>query len=163
MRSKVIFCAFLVLTLGILAAGCTSSAPPQPVTTTVPTTIPPTAVATTALPTTTAGGSIQPGPTQIMPSQTAVAVSVEKGGMYSTTIVTTFDGGKGMIFVSRIDARVTHPDGSVVTGTMTKPVNGATLELAGTNGTDRVEVTVTMMSGDVYKVIDQQMPYKNRG
>jgi len=68
-----------------------------------------------------------------------------------------------MNFVSRIDVRVTHPDGSVVTDKMTKPVNGATLELAGTNGTDRVEVTAVMMSGEVYKIIDQQIQYKSRG
>ena len=103
-----------------------------------------------------------PGPTQTMPSAIAVSVSVDKAGMYSTQIITSFDGGKGMNQVSRIEVRVTHPDGSVVTGTM-KPIIGETLELDGTTGTDRVEVTAVMMSGTTYKIIDQQMPYKTRG
>jgi hypothetical protein len=83
--------------------------------------------------------------------------------MYSTTIITHFDGGKGLMYTSRLDVRVTHPDGTVVTGGIQKPKMGDTVELAGTNETDRVEVMVTMVSGDVYKVIDQLVPYKSRG
>jgi hypothetical protein len=40
---------------------------------------------------------------------------------------------------------------------------GETIELEGTQGTDRVEVTTYMKSGNIYKIIDQQMPYKTRG
>jgi hypothetical protein len=40
---------------------------------------------------------------------------------------------------------------------------GQTVVLEGTNGTDRVEVIVTMNTGNIYKVIDQQMPFKTRG
>jgi hypothetical protein len=43
-----------------------------------------------------------------------------------------------------------------------KPLKGETVELEGTQGTDRVEVIVTMNTGSAYKVIDQQMPYKTR-
>ena len=161
MKSKALFCALLVLSLLLLAAGCTSPAPRQP-STPVPTPEQTREVTTSALPTATPAGSTLPGPTQTIPSQTQVFVGVEKAGTYSTTIITSFDGGKGMSQVSKIDVRVTHPDGSVVSGTM-KPIKGETLELEGTNGTDRAEVTVTMMSGNVYKIIDQLMPYKTRG
>ena len=161
MKIKAVCLTSLVLIFILFAAGCSGPAP-QPPATTVPTTIPTIEVVTTAIPTTTPGGSIVPGPTQTMPSAIAVSVSVDKAGMYSTQIITSFDGGKGMNQVSRIEVRVTHPDGSIVTGTM-KPIIGETLELAGTNGTDRVEVTVVMMSGTTYKLIDQQMPYKTRG
>jgi hypothetical protein len=118
-------------------------------------------ISTTTLPT-NAGGSTQPGPTQTIPVAEAVSVSVEKAGTYSTTIIAHFDGGKGINFVSKIDVRVTRPDGSVVSGLL-KPMMGETIELEGTQGTDRVEVTTYMKSGNIYKIIDQQMPYKTRG
>ena len=81
--------------------------------------------------------------------------------MYSTTIITHFDGGKGLMFASRMDVRVTHPDGTVLTDGIAKPRMGDTVEIPGTSGTDRVEVMLTMANGGVYKVVDQQMAYKS--
>lgn len=162
MNAKALIGIFFVLVAVCIAAGCTSSAPPQPVATPEPTTMESTMSPTTAIPVTTPTGSLVPGPTQTIPLVTAVAINVEKAGTYSTTIITHFDGGKGMTQVSTINVRVTRPDGSVVTGNV-KPEKGETLELAGSNGTDRVEVTVTMKSGVPYKVIDQLVPYKTRG
>ena len=149
----------IVLVIAILAAGCTGTKP-TPAETTVVTTVP-TTIPTTAAPVTTPPGSTQPGPTQTLPSNQEVSISVEKAGTYATTIITSFDGGKGLNYVSRIEVKVTRPDGSIVTGPL-QPIVGSTLELEGTNGTDRVEVTVFMKDGKVYKVIDQQMPYKTR-
>jgi len=162
MRKPVITLGILIIAL-LLAAGC--SFPGGSQTTLAPTTVPATPFPTiaedhTAVPT-TSGGSTVPGPTQTIPVNEAVTVTVEKAGTYSTTIISTFNGGKGINFVSRIEVRVTRPDGSVVTGTL-KPMMGENLELEGTNGTDRVEVTAYMKSGQVYKIIDQQMPYKGR-
>lgn len=161
MNKNVIPGLCLALVAILLIAGCTSSAPQQ-IATPVPTPIETMAVSTTPLPLATTGGSLQPGPTQTIPPVTAVSIVVEKAGTYSTTIITHFDGGKGLSQVSKIDVRVTRPDGSVVTGVV-KNEKGETLELEGTNGTDRVEVIVTMKSGNIYKVIDQLMPYKTRG
>ena len=151
----------VLLSVFLLVAGCTQGTSQPVATTEVPTPMP-TAEAVTATASETAGGSTVPGPTETMPANQAVTVSVEKGGTYSTTIIASFDGGKGMAFVSRCDVKVTRPDGSVVTGTL-QPTVGNTVELEGTNGTDRAEVTVYMKSGSVYKIIDQQMPYKTRG
>jgi hypothetical protein len=153
----------ILLTALILAAGCAGigGKPATPAPTTIATPVPTTEVATTAVPTTTAG-SLVPGPTVTIPSNEAITVSVEKGGTYSTTVISTFNGGKGLNFVSRIDVRLTRPDGSVVTGVL-RPIMGETLELEGTNGTDRVEVTAVMKSGKEYKIIDQLVPYKTRG
>lgn len=159
MKSAIAIPLFLIAAL--LAAGCTGTQSPPATPTPVPTTEL-TAVPTTEVVATTLAGSTMPGPTQTIPPNQAVSISVEKAGTYSTTIVTSFDGGKGNNFVSRIDVKVTRPDGSVVTGSL-QPIVGNTLELEGTNGTDRVEVTVSMKDGKVYKVIDQQMPYKTRG
>jgi hypothetical protein len=87
---------------------------------------------------------------------------VEKSGLYSTTIITHFDGGKGLMYASRMDVRVTHPDGTVLTDGIAKPGMGDTVEIPGTSGTDRVEVMLTMANGVIYKVTDRQMPYKGR-
>ena len=163
MNFRITVPVIVVLAALIFAAGCTlgGGGQPTPAPTAQPTPVPTMAVSTTALQT-NAGSSTEPGPTQTLPSATPVSCSVEKAGTYSTTIITTFDGGKGMSAVSKVDVRVTRPDGSVVTGVL-KPLKGETVELEGTKGTDRVEVIVTMNTGNVYKVIDQQMPFKTRG
>lgn len=164
MMSKVIFPVVLVLAALLFAVGCSGigggQATPTPIA--PPTPVQTLAVSATALPTTGGGGSTQPGSTQTLPPATPVSISVEKAGTYMTTIIAHFDGGKGMSAVSKVDVRVTRPDGSVVTGVL-KPLKGETVELEGTNGTDRVEVIITMNTGNVYEVIDQQMPYKTRG
>jgi len=147
----------------IFTAGCTGGGgQTTPAQTVLPTPIDTIVVSTTAHTTSAGGGSTQPGPTQTIPPGEAVSVSVEKAGTYSTTIIAHFDGGKGINFVSKIEVRVTRPDGSVVNGLL-KPMMGETLELEGTQGSDRVEVVVTMKSGNVYTIIDRQMNYKTRG
>jgi len=163
MRFTALFSILFILAFGIVAAGCTGSTSQPQITTPVPTAIPTEDTAITPIPTAIPPVPILPGSTQAMPSATAVSVSVEKGGTYATTIIATFNGGKGMNLVSKIDVSVTHPDTSVVSGTLEKPVKGATLELDGTNGTDRVRVVVTMMSGDGYPVVEQPMGYMVHG
>jgi hypothetical protein len=163
MRFTALFGVLFILAFGILAAGCIGSAPQSSVSSPVPTAIPTEDTTITPIPTTIPTVPILPGSTQAMPSATAVSVSIEKGGTYATTIIATFNGGKGMNLVSKIDVSVTHPDTSVVSGTLEKPVKGATLELDGTNGSDRVRVVVTMMSGDIYTIVDQPMGYKVHG
>jgi len=151
-----------VLIVIIFTAGCIGGGgQATPAQTTLPTPVGTTVVSTIAQ-TTSAGGSTQPGPTQTIPTGETVSVSVEKAGTYSTTIITHFDGGKGINFVSRIEVRVTRPDGSTETKIL-QPEVGKEVEIEGTQGTDRVEVTAYMKSGKVYKIIDQQMPYKTRG
>lgn len=146
----------------IFTAGCIGGGgQTTPTQTALPTPVDITVVSTTAQ-TTRGCESTQPGPTQTIPPQEEISVSVEKAGTYSTTIITHFNGGKGINFVSRIDVRVTRPDCSMVSGQL-KPMVGETLELEGTQGSDRVEVIATMKSGNVYTIIDQLMPYKTRG
>jgi hypothetical protein len=146
----------------IFTAGCTGGGGQ----TTPAQTVPPTPLQTMAISTTaaqtSAGGSTQPGPTQTIPPNEAVSVSVEKAGTYSTTIIGHFDGGKGINFVSKIEVRVTRPDGSTEIKIL-QPEIGKEVEIEGTQGTDRVEVTAYMKSGKIYKIIDQQMLYKRRG
>jgi len=97
-----------------------------------------------------------------MPPQWPLSVSVEKAGTYSRTIITHFEGGKGMGSVLRLDATLTRQDGQVVTRSIDKPKMGDIIEIEGTNGVDRIEVTVLMNSGQSFKINDQQMQYKIR-
>lgn len=160
MHYRPLFVLALVLAVLLTVAGCSS--PEKPVVTPTPTTVPTTEPTTPPTPVPTTKASIIPGPTDMLPDQWPVSITVEKSGMYSTTIITHFDGGKGLMYVSRMDVRVTHPDGTVLTDGLAKPRMGDTLEIAGTNGTDRVEVNLLMASGETYKVVDQQMAYKSR-
>jgi hypothetical protein len=158
-----VFAALTVLVALMVSAGCNGPGGGQPAKTptTVSTPVRTTLPETTIVPTTTRG-SLVPGPIDTLPSASPVDINVEKAGTYSTTIIAHFNGGKGMSFVSKVDVLVTRADGSVVTG-MLIPQMGQTAEFEGTNGTDRVEVTVTMKTGNKYKLIDQLLPYKTRG
>lgn len=159
MDSRIVLSLALVLSMLLAVAGCTS--PEQPVVTPIPTQVTTPEPTTHPTPVPTTQASILPGPTDTLPPQWPLSITVEKSGMYSTTIITKFDGGKGLVYTSRMDVRVTHPDGTVVTDGITKPKMGDTVEIPGTSGTDRVEVLVLMASGETYKVIDKQMPYKS--
>lgn len=165
MNAKILSIAVILLSLAILSAGCTSK--PAPAATPVPTpevtetTEVPTEVVTAAT-TTKAAGALVPSPTDSLPDYQEVTIAVEKAGTYSTTIMTSLNGGKGMSAVSRMDVRVTKSDGTVVTDGIDKPRMGTIIEIEGTRGNDRAEVILTMNSGKVYKVIDQMVPYKSR-
>jgi hypothetical protein len=159
--------AAALIAVVLFSAGCTSPSAPAPSTpvptpAVVETTEIPTIVATTAPVVVKTTSSLVPQPTDVVPEIQQVTVSIEKAGTYSTTIMTSLNGGKGLMSVSRMDVKVTHPDGSVVTGSIDKPRMGSIVELEGTKGSDRAEVTLTMTSGNVYKVIDQLVPYKTR-
>jgi hypothetical protein len=160
MDSRIVLSLALALAVFLAVAGCSS--PEQRVATPTPTPVPTPEPTTPPTPVPTTQASIIPGHTDTLPPQWPLSITVEKSGMYSTTIITHFDGGKGLVYTSRMDVRVTHPDGTVLTDGLTKPKMGDTVEIAGTSGTDRVEVMVQMASGETYKVIDQQMAYKSR-
>ena len=148
----------LVLAVLLAAAGCLGSE--KPVATPMPTTVPATVITAEPTPVPTTKASTEPGPVDTLPVGWDLSVTVEKGGMYSRTIITKFDGGKGLMYATRMDVRVTYPDGTVKTDGITKPKMGDTLEILGSDGTDRVEVTMLMASGGSYKIIDKQMPYR---
>lgn len=157
MDTRIVLSLLLAAAVLLAAAGCSS--PEKPVVTPNPTTITaPVTTVPTPKPTTLA--STEPGPVDTLPPGWDLSVTVEKGGMYTRTIIARFDGGKGLMYASRMDVRVTFPDGTVKTDSIVKPKMGDTLEILGSTGTDRVEVTMLMASGATYKIIDQQMPYR---
>jgi hypothetical protein len=160
MDSRIILIPALVLAVLLAAAGCLSS--PEPVITPMPTIVQTTLLSTPPTPVPTTKASTEPGPVDTLPSEWDLSVTVEKGGMYTRTIIARFDGGKGLNYATRMDVRVTYPDGTVKTDGITKPKMGDAVEILGSTGTDRVEVIMQMASGKSYKIIDRQMPYRNK-
>lgn len=160
MDYRIFFIFSLALAILLAAAGCSS--PEKPVITPNPTPVQTPSPSPLPTPVPTSMASTVPGPVDTLPPGWDLSVTVEKGGMYTRTIIARFDGGKGIMYASRMDVRVTYPDGTVKTDGIIKPKMGDTIEILGSTGTDRVEVIMLMASGESYTVIDQQMPYRNK-
>jgi hypothetical protein len=133
-----------------LSGGAPGSAVPTPADTLSPTlTI--TAVPTESLPT----DLTQP------PPQYAVDIRIDKDRVYST-ITVTFVGGSGQIFVKKVLVRVIRSDGLKEEKEIPfkgQIPGGASVDLAGTKGSDRVEVYVTI-NGVTYKIRDENAVYE---
>lgn len=121
-----------------------------------PTNIPLPGASPTATPTTETPLSLEPGPTHTVPPGTEVQVQVNKNNS-NGAITFLFSGGPGQKVVRSVDVKVIRGDGTVLSGTL-KPVSLDEVVLQGTRGgTDRVEVSVTYLSGNVYTIIDRQI------
>ena len=92
---------------------------------------------------------------------TAVDIGIDKDRVYNT-ITVTFVGGPGQALVSNILVRVTTSEGLVQQKNF--PTNaagigtGASVDLTGTKGSDRVEVFVTQ-GGVMYKLRDENVTH----
>ncbi|HTY14947.1 MAG TPA: hypothetical protein VMC42_04500 [Methanoregulaceae archaeon] len=95
------------------------------------------------------------------PPRFATDIRIDKDRVYST-ITVTFVGGPGQVFVRDILVRVTRSDGlkeeKHIPFKDQVPV-GASVDLAGTKGSDRVEVYVTI-NGVTYKIRDENAVYE---
>jgi ABC-type transport system substrate-binding protein len=139
----------LVFGLGIflLVAGCTQ-APQETAPVTTVTTAPTFAELTTE-------------PTDEVPGEQNILVSVSRGTLsFDPTIRVEFRGGSGIILLSAIDATVTREDGSVETARMIEPDIGESVELSGSTGKDRVEVTVYLKNGRSYRIYDEILEFR---
>ncbi len=157
MQSRVIVPILLLCTL-IALAGCTgtqSTTPSGP-------------GSASGIPAGQTGASLVPGPIDTMPDPIAVTVVVGEKD-YLGNIPVVFQGGKGQINVKKIEVKLTRADGSVQTATVGTN-KGDETQLQGTRGSgsergqaDRVEVLVTMNSGQTYKTVDVLREYRSRG
>ncbi len=163
-------CAVLAL---VLAAGCVNQpqaqnptvtplvtdnpAPPQ----TSPTRAPSETVPVTTQVSAAVTNDSLPTDVSLPPQRFATDIRIDKDRVYST-ITVTFVGGAGQVFVKDILVRVTRSDGlkeiAHIPFKDQIPV-GASVDLPGTKGSDRVEVYVTI-NGVTYKIRDENAVYE---
>ncbi len=105
-----------------------------------------------------AANNLVPSPTDAMPDNNYVSVTVQEK-VYDGTIPVVFDGGKGQFLVKSIDVTLYTSDGRVTTATIGTNKDDSVI-LQGTKQTDRVVVTVSEMNGQTYKVADVLSPYR---
>jgi hypothetical protein len=165
MQAKVFLTSFILIGMFLLVAGCTQTTIPPPTTTTTPTTVHTTAAPPTMQPTTPATVTTTPALDSIegpLPSQYMVDVQVDRNTVSTApTITVTFRGGKGINFVSSMDVVLTRSDGQVAKETILKPRVNSQVTMDGTRGTDRVQVFVTMVDGNRYRVYDQELAFRS--
>jgi hypothetical protein len=157
MQSRILI-TLIILSAMIAFAGCTGTQTP-PVTTPAP---------GSGAGTGQAVGSLVTSPTDAMPDYNVVLVTVGEKD-YLGTIPVTFDGGKGMSAATKVDVQLTRAVGTVQIATFGTN-KGDEVELQGTRGSgsergqaDRVEVWVTMNTGQKFKVADVLREYRSRG
>ncbi|MDD1673014.1 MAG: hypothetical protein LUP99_01215 [Methanomicrobiales archaeon] len=150
MRSNVIVIVLGILTLLSFCAGCTET-PSAGVTPTI--TVPP---ITTIIPSGN-GISLTPGPTQTMPAGKELIFNIERDPV-QPTITVEFRGGAGQFQVRSIEVTVVRSDGIVLTKSLDSYV-GSVAIFDGTKGSDRVIITVTLVTDQSYRVVDQLFDY----
>ncbi|MFA5614278.1 MAG: hypothetical protein WC993_07405 [Methanoculleus sp.] len=151
MKTRLLSALIVLLLAFAFSAACTGSenGGVPPTTETSPTTALP------AAPTTPA--SLTPGPTQTMPPGKEVAFQITAGypSRFTHDLTITFSGGKGQDLLKKnIDVRVTKSTGEVITETL-QPVIGDAVTITEAKGENRVEITVSLVTGGTYKVIDE--------
>jgi hypothetical protein len=104
--------------------------------------------------------SLQPSPTDRMPTEQEVQIQVNQKDSSYATVTTIFAGGKGQNMVKDIAVTLICSDGSVRSGYL-EPKKLSELTLQGTRGTDRITARVTLLDGKSYKIVDQEVPFKN--
>lgn len=112
--------------------------------------------AVTATPASTTPVSLTPGPIQTVPPGKEIEFQITGGypSRVTNDLYIAFRGGKGQDFVKTIDVRVTKANGEVVTEQM-KPIIGDELIIKNAKGDNRVEITVALVTGGSYKMIDE--------
>ncbi|MDG6257078.1 MAG: hypothetical protein QCH35_05705 [Methanomicrobiaceae archaeon] len=155
MQYKLLGLVLIAAVIIVFSCACTEEA--TEVQTPVPTTATP--QPTTAAPTPTEV-SLEPGPTEAPPSAKSVTVDVSRDPI-DRTITVVFRGGKGQYAVQNIDVRFTLSTGEVIEEQLGSRVNDE-VQVVGSTGTDRVEVTVLYNDGTSYKILDNTYEFKSR-
>lgn len=153
MNPRIAFSFTVLLCIVIAIAGCTASpADPAPAAPTAE----PGGVST---PEAGAGADLVPTANESPGEGRNVNVNIEKDHL--GMIRATFQGGPGLIHVTKIIVTVNRSDGEVRTAEVGITLNdSATLE--GTKATDRAMVHVTFSDGKTYKIYDELVPFRGR-
>ena len=151
-RNAALVMAALIFIL-VFTSGCVTQNPVNTTNTSTPT---PTPTATVSPVPTTLTPTPTPTLAPQLPSEYSLDVEIIKDRVYQT-ITVTFAGGKGQVWVQRMYAKVTYPDGKSVTGdilfTGQIPV-GASVQIPGSKGVDRVQV-YAVVNGITYLIADE--------
>ncbi|MGD0534356.1 MAG: hypothetical protein ABR999_02800 [Methanoregula sp.] len=157
MKASAFIAIIFLICVAVALAGCTSS---QSTVTT--------SGSTAGSSGTPSSSSLTTSPTDVMPDNIAVTVTVGEKD-YLGKIPVTFEGGQGQVNVKKIDITLTRADGSTQTATLGSN-KGDIFNLDGTRGSgsltgqaDRVQVSVTMNNGQIYKIVDVLREYRTRG
>jgi hypothetical protein len=98
-------------------------------------------------------------PTQTLAKDTEVFVEVNKES--SNAMVTIlFAGGPGMGLVRSNRVILTRSDGTVTEGTLNFNQRQSEVQLQGSRGTDRLQVIITLFSGETKNIVDTLLPYR---
>ena len=110
----------------------------------------------TATPAPTTSGSLTPGPTQTVPPGKEVEFELTGGfpSRVTNDLYIKFIGGKGWDYVKSIDIHVTKSNGEVITEAM-EPTPNKELIIHNAKGDNRVAITVSLITGGTYTVIDE--------
>jgi len=135
---KAIFFVFILIGAFVLCAGCNSLSGQQ-----------------------STPKNLTTSPTDTVPLESGITVSVaEKDPIYKTVDV-TFDGGNGQVQVKDIEVLFTGGDGTSGTKKL-NPIKGETVTFQGSNETDKIVVYVTYFNGQRYKIIDKLVETRTR-
>ncbi len=158
MHWRIAIIPLLMVLAAALGAGCAGTGPgPTPTPTPGVTVTQP--ITTPEIPPVTPANCIEPGPTVTVDPQLMVGVDVIRDPVtLNKQITVIFQGGKGQLLTSRVDATITREDCSSETKSITRPesgsiIAGSSVSFNGSNR-DRIQVTVTI-NGIPYKIIDQ--------
>jgi hypothetical protein len=106
--------------------------------------------------------SLTTAPTQALPEANKLTIIAEKSPI-NLEVIVKFEGGPGKGLVQDNKVILTRSDGTITEGKLDFNRNPSELSLQGTRGTDRLQVIVTMRSGETYTIVDQLLLYRNRG
>lgn len=149
MQYKYAVSALLLVCAAVILAGCTGTTGPSGTT------------LSASSGSGGSGGNLAVSPTDVVPENNAVSVTV-KEKEYNGKIAVVFDGGKGQSLVSSVDVTLYRSDGTSETAKIGKN-KGDEVVLMGTrdpNRPDRVVVSVSEMNGQTYKVADVLSEYR---
>jgi hypothetical protein len=106
--------------------------------------------------------SLTVAPTQALPEGNTLTIIAEKSPL-NLEVTVKFEGGRGQGLVQDNQVILTRSDGTVTRGKLDFSRKPSELSLQGTRGTDRLQVIVTLRSGETYTIVDQLLLYRSRG
>jgi hypothetical protein len=98
-------------------------------------------------------------PTQTLAKDTELFVEASKD-MSNAVVTIQFNGGPGMGLVKDNRVVLTRSDGTVTEGKLNFRERLSSIQLQGTRGTDRVQVIITLYSGETRGIVDKLLPYR---